>query len=297
VEPHTAGGVGRLGKRIAPALAHVVNMKGMRDPARLIGIYLDILQGKGSGTGWDLAGEVSAALAFLEGIPDPIIFDIGANHGDWALGIWRALGHGRYFAYEPQESCLSDLMDISIPNLTITQKAVSDQGGEINLYSDKAGSGLASFYERYESHLPAATRVERVPVTTIDKELEAHRLDHVDFMKIDVEGAELQVLRGAERSLHAKAIHAFAFEFGAVNIVSRVFFRDCWDLITGHGYSLWRIAPGGQLIPLHTYREDLEHFRGVSNYVASVISPNENRQRRSRSRGLPMSSKAQVTVS
>jgi hypothetical protein len=51
-----------------------------------------------------------------------------------------------------------------------------------------------------------------------------------------------------------------------------VFFKDCWDLITGHGYSLWRIVPGGRPVPVRAYREDLEHFRGVSNYIGSVAT-------------------------
>jgi FkbM family methyltransferase len=275
MEPGTAGGVGRLGKRVAPVLARVVNMPVFRNPTRLIGIYLDILQGKGSGTGWDMSGEVSAAVAFLKDVPDPIIFDIGANNGEWTRGIWQALGRGRYFAYEPQEACLLHLKDSSMPKLTISQSAVSDQTGEMDLLSDSAGSGLASFYERYDSYLPGQTRVERVPVTTVDAELEAHGLDHIDFMKIDVEGAELQVLRGAQHCLRTKAIHSFAFEFGGTNIYSRVFFRDCWNLIADYGYSLWRIVPGGRLIPVSAYREDLEHFRGVSNYIASAISPDK----------------------
>lgn len=271
MEPHTAGDVGRLGKRVAPALARVTNMRRTRNPMRLLGIYLDILQGKGSGTGWDMSGEVSAALTFLAGVTDPVIFDIGANCGDWTRGIWQAIGRGQYFAYEPQEACLRSLEDAAVPKLAIVQKAVSDQPGQMNLYSDHAGSGLASLYERSETYLDAQTQAEVVPVTTIDDEFEAHGLDRIDFMKIDVEGAELRVLRGAGRCLSAKAIRAFAFEFGSANIYSRVFFRDCWDLIAGHGYSLWRIVPGGQVIPVPAYREDLEHFRGVSNYVASVL--------------------------
>ena len=255
MEPHTAGGVGSLGKRVAPTLARVTNMRLARNPIRLVGIYLDILQGKGSGTGWDMSGEVSAALTFLSGVTDPVIFDIGANQGDWTRGIWQALNRGQYFAYEPQEACLSSLKDSAMPNLTIVQKAVSDQPGQMNLYADYPGSGLASFYERAETYLDAPTQSEPVPVTTIDDEFEAHGLDHIDFMKIDVEGAELRVLQGATHCLSAKTIHALAFEFGSANIYSRVSFRDCWDLIADHGYSLWRIVPGGRVIPVpHTGR-------------------------------------------
>jgi FkbM family methyltransferase len=273
MEPHEAGFTGQLGKRAAPRLASVANMKPLRSATRLLAIYLDILQGKGSGTGWDLGGEVAAAVAFLEGISEPVILDVGANVGDWTQGIWDALGRGRYFAYEPQQTCVARLKGLNVPGLTIVQSAVSDQSGELDLHSDFAGSGVASFYERSDTYLDPQTHVERVPVTTVDGELEAYGLDRVDFMKIDVEGAELRVLQGAQRALGRHAIRSFAFEFGSANIYSRVFFRDLWDLIAGNGYSLWRIVPGGRLIQQAAYREDLEHFRGVSNYVAAVVTP------------------------
>ena len=75
-------------------------------------------------------------------------------------------------------------------------------------------------------------------MTTTDNAIADLGLDHVNFMKIDVEGAELLVLQGASHSLKAKAIDSLAFEFESANIYSRVFFRDFWDLLTDHGYSL-----------------------------------------------------------
>ena len=272
MEPSSAGAFTRLGKRSAPPLASLVNLGPVRNAVRLATIYLEILQGKGSGTGWDMAGEVTAAMHFLKAVPDPVIVDIGANHGDWTGGIWKALGRGRYFAFEPQEACLASIRAQNVPGLTITRSAVADQPGEMELHSDAAGSGLASLYVRGESYLDKPTRTEQVPVTTVDLALAEHGLDHVDFMKIDVEGAEFEVLRGAEQALKTQAISAFSFEFGSANIYSRVFFKDCWDLITGFGYTLWRIVPGGRPVPVPAYREDLEHFRGVSNYIGSVAT-------------------------
>lgn len=273
MEPHEAGALGQLGKRVAPRLASVANARRVRGATRLLAIYLDILQGKGSGTGWDMGGEITSAAAFLHGLPDPVILDIGANVGEWTRGIWDALGRGRYFAYEPQQACADRLKALDVPSLTIVQRAVSDRPGEMDLHSDSAGSVLASLYQRADSYLDPQTQVERVAVTTVDDEIEAHGLDRVDFMKIDVEGAELGVLQGAQKALASHAIRTFSFEFGSANIYSRVFFRDLWDLISGHGYTLWRIVPGGRLIQQTAYREDLEHFRGVSNYVASVAIP------------------------
>jgi FkbM family methyltransferase len=273
MEVPTSGMLGKAGKRAAPVLARAMNLPGLRGASRIGGIYLDILQGKGSGTGWDMSGEVSAALAFLRDASDPVLLDVGANHGNWTLGIWQALHAGRYFLYEPQDACQADLEALPVPDKTIVRSGLSDQAGELDLHSDSAGSGLASFYVRAETYLPHPTQVERVPVTTVDEAMRVHALDRVDFMKVDVEGGELNVLKGATGALKDKTIRAFSFEFGSANIYSRVFFRDFWETIAEHGYSLWRIVPGGGLRPIPTYGEDLEHFRGVSNYIAAVTSP------------------------
>ena len=60
------------------------------------------------------------------------------------------------------------------------------------------GSGLASFYQRGETYLAHPTQVEIVPVTTMDQAIENFGLGHVDFMKVDVEGAESLVFAGAK---------------------------------------------------------------------------------------------------
>jgi hypothetical protein len=74
-------------------------------------------------------------------------------------------------------------------------------------------------------------------------------------------------------SLRAGTIRALSFEFGLNNIESRTFFRDFWDLLVPFGFSIFRIAPGGNLIQIHEYREELEYFKIVSNYVAVIQRP------------------------
>ena len=124
MELHTAGRIGGFGKRLAPALARVADGERLRNPTRLVAIYLDILQGKGSGIGWDMMGEMSAALSFIDGVKGPIIFDIGANHGKWTRKVCRALGVGGFFAYEPQTVCQASQDNSRVPGLTVTQSAV-----------------------------------------------------------------------------------------------------------------------------------------------------------------------------
>lgn len=107
-------------------------------------------------------------------------------------------------------------------------------------------------------------------MTTIDATIREHSVKRVDFMKMDVEGNELGVLRGAKESLKAGKIRALAFEFGSPQINARAYFHDFWDFLHPLGFQFGRICPGGVYLPVNEYYEDLEHFRGVANYVAHL---------------------------
>ncbi len=72
--------VDRLAKKAAPSLARAIPSR----LSRAASIYLDILQGKGSGTGWDMAGEAGADATALGRVARPVIVDGGANFGQWA---------------------------------------------------------------------------------------------------------------------------------------------------------------------------------------------------------------------
>lgn len=102
----------------------------------------------------------------------------------------------------------------------------------------------------------------------IDDVVEEHGLDHIDLLKIDVEGHELSVLKGALNNLQRGRVRALTFEFGSGNINSRTFFHDFWDLLTPLGFRIFRVLPTGRLMPIREYYEDCEYFRGVTNYIA-----------------------------
>jgi Methyltransferase FkbM domain len=107
-----------------------------------------------------------------------------------------------------------------------------------------------------------------VPVVTLDAVIRDHNVAKIDLLKLDIEGAELAALCGSHDSLQGGIVSAIQFEFGSANIYSKTFFRDFWEILSPLGYRLSRILPGGRLLSVPEYSEDLEHFRGVSNYIA-----------------------------
>lgn len=256
-----------IAKWLAPSLARIA-------PAgltRRAGLYLDVLQGLGSGTGWDMSGEARAVASSVTGIDRPVIFDGGANFGQWALGMKRALQPANpfFFLFEPQSACQGILAALPIRKILLPV-ALGATPGEVTIAGVEPGFGAASIFERYDTYFgDMSAHQELVPVVTIDSIVVEHGVESIDLLKLDVEGAELDALRGAKGSLEDGTVRTVAFEFGSANIYSRTFFRDFWDLLTPLGFHLFRIAPGGRLMPVVRYSEELEHFRGVSNYLAT----------------------------
>lgn len=267
---HKAGALNSLGKTLARPLSRIACSRLFYNPSRMVNAYLNFLLGKGSGTGWDLKDEVCAAVAKIRR-PQPVIFDVGANIGSWSKSVLRVFPGARVFIFEPSPWCRS-IME-KVPELapaTLIPCALGERTGTSSLHFSGPTDGSASLHERGDTYfMDRRYQVAEVQVITLDDVIESNELDFVDFVKMDIEGHEPFALRGAERSLAARRIGALTFEFGTGNINSRTFFREIWDLLTPE-FNIWRITPSGKSVFIDEYYEDMEYFRGVSNYVAEL---------------------------
>jgi FkbM family methyltransferase len=260
--------LGRIAKRIIIFASAVTSRRSSQNALSLLETVCAILQGKGSGTGWDISAEAKAALPFLS--EGAIIFDVGANRGDWSLELHRRANLKlNFFMFEPQESCQEDLARLPIEHKVIVRAAVGEARGHATLYSPGPGAGNAALYNRRDTAFEQQifSPVE-VPIISLDNFIQENHLNQIDYLKIDVEGHELQVLNGCTESLSRGLIKAISFEFGTGNVNSRTYFRDFWDVLTHYNYAIRRILPGGRCYHLDRYYEDMEYFRGVSNYQA-----------------------------
>jgi hypothetical protein len=86
----------------------------------------------------------------------------------------------------------------------------------------------------------------------------------IDFLKIDTEGHELAVLKGAKNLIAQQKIQLIQFEFNEMNVVSRTYMRDFVELLSN--YQLHRVVPDGYF-PLNNCVQDIEIF-GFQNILA-----------------------------
>jgi len=226
--------------------------------------------GKGSGSD-SLGAEAKAAARFIGDRSGLVIFDIGANQGDWSAAILGALGRriAKLYQWEPSPHNIQFLRErFSDERISVVPFAVGDREGDADLFSDTPGSGMASLYKRELTHANISLdKSSKVKLTTLDTFITEHKIKRIDFMKMDIEGGEFAALRGATHALENGTIAALSFEFGGCNIDSRTYFQDYWYLLSPLGYEIFRVLPNSGTRRVHNYSEMLECFR-TTNYVA-----------------------------
>jgi FkbM family methyltransferase len=141
---------------------------------------------------------------------DSCCVDVGAHRGD-VLALCRALApRGRHFAFEPIPALAAQLRE-RFPGVDVHELALSDAAGEADFHHVVTNPGYSGLRRR--SYDRPDERVETISVRTarLDEVIPAEQ--RVDFVKIDVEGAEQQVLQGAVRTLARWHPHV-VFEHG-----------------------------------------------------------------------------------
>ncbi len=221
-----------------------------------------------SGGSETIALEVKTVVDFLEttAFEKPcVVFDVGANMGDYTIELMKLLPECKIVAIEPSSEAYRQLakrVEMN-PNVKVVNYALGAVEGAASLYFDKAGSGLASLSQRNLDHINMSlTNSEMITVSTGQALVE--KTGHCPtFVKIDVEGHELDVIRGFGEYLIS--IKLIQFEFGGCNIDTRTFFKDFWTLLSPN-FKIFRISPNGPQL-ISNYSESHESFM-TSNFLA-----------------------------
>jgi FkbM family methyltransferase len=188
-------------------------------------------------------------------LPNPVVFDVGANVGQYSAELKRLCPGARISAFEPHPASFRHLADEAAQSgFTAVNLGLSDQRGRRSLYdyATAPGSPHASLHREVIETVHRADSIAiDINVTTVDDLLAGPETEHLDLLKIDAEGHELAIIRGASNAIASKRIDIVQFEFNEMNVVNRVFLRDFYDELGG--YSLYRMVVDG-LAPLGPYR-------------------------------------------
>lgn len=177
--------------------------------------------------------------------------DIGANIGYYSLLLAQLSPQGKIYAFEPVKMAFH-LLSLNIlingfNNVITSSKALANRNGyqKFNIMVD---TGLSSF--KNTGRIKIASKV-KVQTITLDSYVEKNKIRRIDFVKIDVEGAEKLVLDGAKRSLRKLKPKIIMIEICSENLMA--FGEDgssIVDFLNNFGY-----------VPYILYENKLNLFR------------------------------------
>ncbi len=231
-------------------LLHRVSLKGMNI---------------GSVAGPYQSGEKSALRCIhskYKDVEEWMLFDVGANIGNYTLLLREVFGiNSIVYSFEPSKNTFRELESnlIGHGNVRLCNFGLGEEQARLTLYSTPSSSALSSLYHRRLDHYNIQmNQAEEVEIRTVDDFCSENIISHIHLLKLDVEGHEIKVLKGASNMINSGKIDFIQFEFGGTDIDSRVFFRDFYYLLKDR-YELYRIVKDG-LYKIEGYTEVCENF-------------------------------------
>ena len=193
------------------------------------------------------------------------IFDVGANVGDWSIHALACWPSARVHAFEVAKPTF-DSLSANIERQELRGRATLNHCG----LGDVSGVRTMYYYPDQPELTCAEPRHDGLAATEFSAEIMTGDcyvgragIDHIDFLKIDVEGAEPLVLNGLSATIGQGKVGCIQFEYGAFSITSRFLLHDYYGLL-GPRYWIGKIFPTG--VEFQDYVWTNEDFK-FANYL------------------------------
>jgi FkbM family methyltransferase len=233
-------------------------------------------------------GELDVVAAFARHIASGervVVCDVGANVGDWSDNVHAQLCAVRtgidperlasetlagveLHAFEPSPTCYAKL-EARLPSwnrgarVFVSRTAIAERQGHATFTVFGETDGINTL-------IPMPSDVGRgivdVQLMTLDAYALASGLARIDFLKIDTEGNDCNVLEGAATLLREHRIGLIQFEYNHRWIAYRRFMKDAFELLLPAGYNVGKVTPKG-IVTYRGWQPELETFR-EGNYLA-----------------------------
>jgi FkbM family methyltransferase len=216
--------------------------------------------------------EISGEKVFLKnifaGMESPTIVDVGANIGEYSKKICLNSSNPTIYALEPHPGNFQKLEEnIERRNVTTIRKACGGVEKKVNLFDyEEGGSSHASTVEGVINKIHKKEKQKvKVDMITLDRLIKNKDIDTIDLLKVDTEGNEIEVLKGAKKAIERNVIKCIQLEFNEMNVESRTFAKDFVEYL--RRYKIFRMLPNG-LVELGEYRPVEYEIFAFQNIVA-----------------------------
>ena len=190
-----------------------------------------------------------------------VMVDVGANHGN-SLDIFLGMDWTVH-AFEPDPSNRARLLASwpSCPKLIVNEEAVSNQTGlKLPFYASEESTGISSL----DNFTPGHRKICDVETMALRDYLADHRVQHVDFLKIDVEGYDKFVLDGFPWNADKPDVVLAEFEDKKTNRLGYNV-HDLANVLIGQGYTVY----ASEWLPIIRY--GIAHdWRRLVRYTSDV---------------------------
>jgi FkbM family methyltransferase len=199
-----------------------------------------------------------------------LVIDVGANVGDWTASILEYSPRCEVILFEPSSACVARLHARFPERVTVRSVALSDEIGNKPFAAEKSFGTSSALLSGYVNHKEYT--VETVSVSTLDAQFPApSRM--IDLLKIDTEGFDLHVLRGAINLLTTHRVRFLQFEYSYFWSHQGSTLDAAFTLLRNSGYDIYLLNDRG----LHAF--DLSKWRRWFDYGNFVACTEENRSK------------------
>lgn len=190
-------------------------------------------------------------LVEMLGRTELTVFDVGGNIGQSVEKYRELFPACNVYSFEPHPRTFSALQErySAVSGVHCEQLALGARPGTASFYATKCAEASSLFApeEFIRERSPKRNydyAVLKVSVDTLDHVTERLGIETLDILKIDVQGAELEVLRGAEKLLREGRIDIIYSEvLFAENYSGQSDFCDIWFHLKQFGYAAWDLFP------------------------------------------------------
>jgi FkbM family methyltransferase len=214
-------------------------------------------------------------LKVVENLSFKTMFDVGANVGTWAMQAHKTHTKAAIHCFELTDTIFAQLQqNLGQKDFVLNEFGLSNEQSEISFKDYGEGSESNTLLTNavfHDAYLP--TTIKKGLVKTGDAYCDEKQIEFIDFLKIDVEGAEHLVLEGFSQKLSQGSIRLIQFEYGYTHGDAKFLMRDFYQLLEHYGYRVGKLRPNK--VDFCEWSYPLNDFDSGPNFIAIKADDDE----------------------